>query len=180
VPADAQGALVALATPAGEPPDVDFVRYWHAFPGAGGRAAAAAHAQWVRRSAAAFNRPGGIVALWSDTAPAAVRAARAVDPAGRLATQGHVFPVADFLAVLVTEAVIHHLDMIDALPDAPRPAPQAIEIARATVDGLMAPDRLPEQWGQRAALLKATGRAGLTEADRRTLGPAAKKFPLLG
>src|SRR6188768_3913001 len=58
---DPQRALIALATPADGPPDVDFVSYFRSFPGSGDAAAAVAHAQWVRRTAAAFNRPSGIV-----------------------------------------------------------------------------------------------------------------------
>ncbi|MGX6604698.1 maleylpyruvate isomerase N-terminal domain-containing protein [Micromonosporaceae bacterium Da 78-11] len=177
---DAQGALVALATPTTAPVDVDFVSYWHAFPGTGDPAARVAHAQWVRRSAAAFARPNGVVKIWSDTAPAAVRAARAADPDGRLATQGHVFAVADFLAVLVTEAVVHHLDLIDALPGAAEPAPAAAAIAHDTLAGLAAPARFPSSWSRREALLKGTGRLALTTADRQLLGTDADLFPLLG
>jgi uncharacterized protein (TIGR03083 family) len=177
---DAQGALVALATPVSAPVDVDFVRYWRAFPGGGDPSAAAAHAQWVRRSASAFNRPSGVAKIFSETAPAAVRAARAADPDGRLATQGHVFAVPDFLAVLVTEAVIHHLDLIDALPAAPEPAPEATAIARATLDGLAAPALLPATWGMSEALRKGTGRTPLTAADRETLGTQVDRIPLLG
>src|SRR5690349_1025343 len=51
---DPQRALVAFATPAGGPPDADFFSYFRSFPGAGDATAALAHAQWVRRTAAAF------------------------------------------------------------------------------------------------------------------------------
>ena len=78
---DAQRALVALASPADGPADVDDVSYWRAFT-AGGDDAAGRHAWWARRSAAAFDRPTGVVRIWSDTAPAAVRAAGAADPDG--------------------------------------------------------------------------------------------------
>jgi hypothetical protein len=176
---DAQGALVGLATPTTAPIDVTFVDYWHRFPGNGDPDQAVAHAQWVRRSASAFRRPGGIVKLWSETAPAAVRAAKAADPDGRLATQGLVFAVADFLAILVTEAVIHHFDLIDALPDAAGPAPSATAIALATLDGLAGRPLLAArpEWDEREAILKATGRVPLDPADRAELG---SRFPLLG
>jgi uncharacterized protein (TIGR03083 family) len=178
VTGDAQGALVAFATPTPEPATVDSVTYWHKFSGSS-TDAAAAHAQWVRRSAAAFERPSGVLGLWSETAPAAVRAARAFDPEGRLASQGHVFTRADFLAVLVTEAVIHHLDLIAYLPEAPEPDPSPAAITRATLDGLAGADGLPRSWATREALLKGTGRAALTETDRRLLGDRADSFPLL-
>lgn len=93
-----------------------------------------------------------MVRIWADTAPAAVRAAGTADPQGCITTQGHVLRVADFLATLTTEAVLHHLD------DAVRPA----------------------DWDDLTYLLKATGREPLTDRDRVALGEAAGWFPLLG
>lgn len=177
---DAQRALVALASPADGPADVDHVSYWRAFP-PGGDDGGVRHAQWVRRSAAAFDRPGGVVRLWCDTAPAAVRAAGAADPDRYVTTQGHVLRVPDFLATLTTEAVIHHLDMVVDLPDAPLPGAAALHVAVATVDGLLSDDAVrPTGWDDREYLLKAAGRIPLTEHDRRDLGEAAGWFPLLG
>jgi uncharacterized protein (TIGR03083 family) len=177
---DAQRALVALATPTDEPTDVDFVSYWRSFPGAGDPDAALAHGQWVRRSAAAFVRPSGIVQRWTETAAAAAHAAATANPAGRIATQGHVLAVPDFLATLVTEAAIHHLDLVVSLPDAGDPAPDVIALALATLDGLAAPDGLPAHWSEREALLKGSGREELDGADRRALDGRAEMFPLLG
>ncbi|ROT33654.1 maleylpyruvate isomerase N-terminal domain-containing protein [Micromonospora sp. HM5-17] len=175
---DAQRALVALATPADGPPDVDSVSYWRH---SGGGDASSRHAAWVRRCAAAFDRPSGVVRLWSDTAPAAVRAAGAADPAGHVATQGHVLTVPDFVATLVTEAVVHQLDLTVALPDAPAPDPAAVQVAVATLDGLLSDDAVrPPDWSDVDYLLKATGRLPLTGHDRLVLGEAAGWFPLLG
>ncbi len=174
---DAQRALVAFATPAGPPADADAVSYWQSPPT--DPADALAHVLWVRRSAAAFARPTGVVRLWSDLAPAAVRAAAAADPDGHIATQGHVLTVPHFVATLVTEAAIHHLDLIDALPDAVPPVPEVIAVALSTVDGLAQPDGLPAAWEPREALVKSTGRAPLTTDDRRALGKAAGRYPLL-
>ena len=176
---DPQRALVALHTPADGPPDADFVSYFRSFPGSGDPAAAIAHAQWVRRTAAAFNRPTGIVERWTETAQATTHAAGRADPAGHIRTQNLVLAVPDFLATLVTEAVIHHLDLIVSLPDAPEPAPQAAAIASSTVDGLAGSEGLPAHWSEREALLKAAGREDLTAADRQALGDRAVLFPLL-
>ncbi|WP_406106537.1 maleylpyruvate isomerase N-terminal domain-containing protein [Micromonospora globbae] len=176
---DAQRALVTLTTPAAGPADVDDVSYWRAEPTDGD--GAARHARWVRRSAAAFDSPSGVVRIWCDTAPAAVRAATASDPGGFVATQGHVLRVPDFLATLTTEAVIHHLDLVVDLPDAPRPGPLATRVATATVDGLLSDDAVrPSGWDDHEFLLKAAGRLPLTDRDRRELGEAAGWFPLLG
>ncbi|MGW3806530.1 maleylpyruvate isomerase N-terminal domain-containing protein [Micromonospora sp. NPDC005113] len=176
---DAQRAPVALASPADGPADVDDVSYWRGFPSGGGDDAR--HAWWVRRSAAAFDRPSGIVRLWRDTAPAAVRAAAAADPTGYVTTQGHVLRVPDFLATLTTEAMVHHLDLTLELPDAPPPGPLAVRVAVATMDGLMSDDAVrPTAWDDEEFLLKATGRLPLTDRDRLELGESAGWFPLLG
>ncbi|MBQ0903697.1 maleylpyruvate isomerase N-terminal domain-containing protein [Micromonospora sp. U21] len=176
---DAQRALVALASPADGPADVDDVSYWRGFPSGGGDDAR--HAWWVRRSAAAFDRPTGIVQLWGETAPAAVRAAAAADPTGYVTTQGHVLRVADFLATLTTEAVVHHLDLTPELSGAPSPGPLAVRVAVATMDGLMSDDAVrPTGWDDERFLLKATGRLPLSDRDRLELGESAGWFPLLG
>ncbi|MGW3786224.1 maleylpyruvate isomerase N-terminal domain-containing protein [Micromonospora chokoriensis] len=176
---DAQRALVALASPVDGPADVDDVSYWRDFPG--GDDDATGHAWWVRRSAAAFDRPTGIVRLWRETAPAAVRAAASTNPQGYVTTQGHVLRVPDFLATLTTEAVVHHLDLIVDLPDAPSPGPLATRVAVATMDGLLSDDTVrPVAWSDHDFLLKATGRVPLTDRDRLELGESAGWFPLLG
>jgi len=172
---DAQRALVALATPAEDSPDVDFVSYWQGLPGDSG--AALAHGQWVRRTASAYDRPSGIVTRWMETSGAAVRAAARADPAQCIATQGHVLTVPDFLTTLVTEAVIHHLDAIVSQPGAAGPGPSPVTLAMATLEGLAAPSGWPAHWSEREALLKASGRMDLNEADRHAV---ADRFPLLG
>ncbi|MFV2112157.1 maleylpyruvate isomerase N-terminal domain-containing protein [Micromonospora sp. LOL_025] len=177
---DAQRALVALASPAEGPADVDDVSYWRTFPSEGD-GNGARHAWWARRSAAAFDRPGGIVRLWSDTAPAAVRAAGAADPDGHVTTQGHVLRVPDLIATLTTEAVVHHLDLVLDLPDAPLPGTLATGVAVATMDGLLSDDAVrPAAWSDAEYLLKATGRMPLTGRDQLELGEVAGWFPLLG
>ncbi|MEU4780891.1 maleylpyruvate isomerase N-terminal domain-containing protein [Micromonospora sp. NPDC023633] len=179
---DAQRALVALASPAEGPPDVDDVSYWRAFPpGEDEDGDGARHAWWARRSAAAFDRPSGIVRRWADTAPAAVRAASAADPDGHVTTQGHVLRVPDLLATLTTEAVVHHLDLVLDLPDAPLPGALASRVAVATMDGLLSDDAVrPAAWSDAEYLLKATGRVPLTDRDQLELGEVAGWFPLLG
>jgi hypothetical protein len=118
--------------------------------------------------------------LWQETAPAAVRAAGRADPDGYIATQGHVLAVADFLTTLVTEAVIHHLDMTVHIPTAPGPEPHAVALATRTLDGLLgsAASR-PDEWTAEEYLLKGTGRVPLSPRDRGALTEAAERFPLL-
>ncbi|OZV77958.1 hypothetical protein CA850_21490 [Micromonospora echinospora] len=177
--ADAQRALVALASPAHGPADVDDVTYWRSFPA--GDTDSARHAWWARRSAVAFDRPTGVVRLWTETAPAAVGAATAADPDQVVSTQGHVLRVADLLATLTTEAAVHHLDLTVDLPDPPGPGPLARTVAVTTMDGLLSDDAVrPAGWTDEEYLLKATGRLPLTDADRTELGEVAGWFPLLG
>jgi Mycothiol maleylpyruvate isomerase N-terminal domain len=176
---DAQRALVAFATPAQGSSDVDYVTYWRRFPGVGDADAALAHGQWVRRSAAAFIRPTGIVPRWTETSAAAAHAAAAADRNGVVTTQDHVLTVPDFVATLVTEAAIHHLDLTVSLPGAPAPAAGAITIALSSMEGLAAPGGLPRHWDAREALLKGSGRAALDDTDRHALGSRADTFPLL-
>jgi uncharacterized protein (TIGR03083 family) len=175
---DAQRALVALASPVPGPPDQDFVTYW---PGFGASASdPVPSAWWVRRFSGAFLDGTGVVALWRETAPAAVRAAGRADPEGHVTTQGHVLAVPDFLATLVTEAVIHHLDMTVHLTGTPDPDPQAVALATRTLDGLLGTGvSRPGFWTAEEYLLKGTDRAQLTARDRDVLGAAAERFPLL-
>jgi len=173
---DAQRALVALATPVPGPPDRDFVTYWSGFdepeePIAG--------TWWTKRSTAAFRDGTGVVRIWAETAPAVVRAAGRADPPGYLGTQGHVLPVPDLLVTLVTEAVIHHLDMTVDLPSAAGPDAASMTLAASTLDGLLAGGPSPH-WSSEEYLLKGSGRVPLTDADRAALGAEAARFPLLG
>ena len=178
---DAQRALVALASPAPGPPDRDFVSYWTGFAAEAGEADdPAPEAWWVRRSAAAFRDGTGVVTLWRETAPAAVRAAERADPDGHVTTQGYVLAVPDLLATFATEAVIHHLDMTVHLHGAPDPAPEAVAVAARTLDGLLGADvSRPAGWSETEYLLKGTGRLPLSIEDRDALGPTAALFPLL-
>jgi hypothetical protein len=62
------------------PADRDHVSCWTGFAAEANDPPPAAW--WIRRSASAFRDGAGVVALWRETAPAAVRAAALADPAG--------------------------------------------------------------------------------------------------
>jgi uncharacterized protein (TIGR03083 family) len=181
---DAQRALVALASPASGPPDRDFVSYWAEFGAQNGDWVPGAWS--VRRSAAAYREGAGTVALWRETAPAAVRAAGRADPHGCVMTQGHTLTVPDLLATLATEAVVHHLDMTVNLGAAPGPRGVAVALAARTLDGLLNLEhrhsraQYPGGWTAEEYLLKGSGRLPLTPADRIALGSLAARFPLIG
>ena len=148
-------------------------------PRAGDADAAAGHAQWLRRTAAAFARPTGMVPRWAETAAAATHAAGRADAGGFIGTQGHVLAVPDFLVTLVTEAVIHHLDLIVSLPQAPQPAPESTDLALSTLDGLP-PPRPAGALVPLEACSKAPAASELTPADRRGPRQPRRPVPLLG
>ncbi len=166
---DARRALVTVASTVAGPSDVDYVSYWSASPDAG-EPAPSRHEAWSnRRAASAFDRPSAIVAVWAETAPAAVRAAAAADPARFVATQGHVLAVPDFLATLVTEAVVHHLDLTRRAADgAANRRTVALAVAVSTMDGLLS-DEVVRPADLVADGLSAQGQR-TTVADRAATG----------
>jgi hypothetical protein len=171
---DAQRALVTVNTPGKDKPDEDFVTYWQGFVASddGSRS----HARFVRISAAAHQDPMQICSRWTQTSEAAIRACRTSE-LHLVATQGHVLSIADFVATLVVEAAIHHLDLVKFLEGQPEPAPSAVAITTATLDGLLGQAR-PPHWEDDTYILKATGRQPLDERDRAELGAAADSIPV--
>lgn len=77
----------------------------------------------------------------------------------------------------MVEATVHHLDLVANLDGRPRPAPEAVAVTTATLDGLLAAPR-PPHWDDLAYVRKTTGRAALTDDDRAALGDAAGRLPL--
>ena len=178
---DAQRALVAFATPVAEPADRDDVSYWAAFAPESGeageraRAGAAAHARFVRVAASAYP-PESLARVWSETAAAVSRAARACR-APAVATQGYVLRPADFTATLAVETAVHYLDLTVSLPSAPPPDPASLVLVRRVLEGLLG-SPLPASWDDASAAVKGTGRDPLTDEDRALLGPLAERVPL--
>jgi hypothetical protein len=119
------------------------------------------------------------VALWAETAAAAARAAAALPADVKLATQGHVLTAADVLATLAVEATIHHLDLTAGDTRLAGPSGPGLAVTRETLDGVLG-QPVPAGWDDATYALKATGRAGLTAADRASLGELADRLPLLG
>ncbi|MGZ0148379.1 maleylpyruvate isomerase N-terminal domain-containing protein [Kribbella sp. WER1] len=173
---DAERALTAFASPAVVEPDRDFVSYWADVPAQG-------DTSFVRTVASAYRRPAMLVQHWREVSEAAVRAAAMglATKGHRIETQGHVLRASDFVATLVLEATVHHLDLTVGLPAAPEPDPEALQVTARTLDGLFGPDAWDViAWDTTTYVLKATGRVPLDEADHDMLGPHAKRLPLLG
>ncbi|MGN6796459.1 MAG: maleylpyruvate isomerase N-terminal domain-containing protein [Streptosporangiaceae bacterium] len=178
---DARRALRTFATPGRGPADRDDITYWRPFSADGdippGSAAAAEHARHVRSVASAFSATK-LTWEWTETAEAALRAAKAC-PFQMVATQGHVLRAADFMATLAVESAVHYLDMTVRLPGASPCDPVSLDLVKRVLDGLLgaAP---PADWDDQTYVLKGTGRLALTEPERTRLGPAADRFPLFG
>jgi hypothetical protein len=170
---DAQRALVTFASPDTGPPDTDYVSYWTGYMSGADSDHAAAHARYARQSAAAYGSARGLVAQWTDTAGAAVWAARNV-PDGPLTTQGRVLAVPDVVATFAVEAAVHHLDFDLGEPAIP------LDLVVRTLDGLLGEGRRRPEWDDLTYTLKGTGRLELDGAERAVLGRDAARFPLFG
>ncbi|WP_432946418.1 maleylpyruvate isomerase N-terminal domain-containing protein [Kribbella sp. CA-253562] len=176
---DAERALAAFATPSEAEPDRDFVTYWQDYPPGDGD-----DTSFVQVVASAYRKPSvELVKHWRELSEAAARAAAfgLVDKGKRIATQGHVLAAKDFVATLIVEATVHHLDLIVDLPDAPEPDPEALQVTARTLDGLFGPEAWDViGWDTTTYVLKATGRLPLDEDDLEMLGESASRLPLLG
>jgi uncharacterized protein (TIGR03083 family) len=179
---DAQRALMAFASPTIAEPDRDFVTYWQDFPPRADGEPEPDNS-FVRTVASAYRKPAVLVQHWRELSEAAARAASLglMEKGRRVETQGHVLRASDFVATLVLEATVHHLDLILELPDAPEPDPEGLQVAARTLDGLFGPDAWDViGWDTTTYVLKATGRLPLDDTDRDMLGPHASRLPLLG
>lgn len=168
-------ALVTFNSPAEGPANKDFVSYWNGFEAA--NEDAIAHARFVRISAAAHSDPKTIASRWRETTLAALRNARSTSEVDFVTTQGHILSTPDFIATLVVEATIHHLDLVANLDTPSSPPAAALVITLTTLDGLLQGTR-PGGWDEITYLLKATGREPLTQRDRVALGDAGSRLPL--
>ena len=141
---DAQRALIVLTTAPDGPPDTTEVSYWSAWQP--GQAGADDHARYAIRSAAAYGQAASLVAQWTATSRAAVRAARNHGPEGAVETQGHVLEAADFVHTLVVEGVVHHLDLTLEVPSPGLPA-EAYAVVVEVLTSLLG-SGLPPGWSR--------------------------------
>jgi hypothetical protein len=170
---DAHRALVTFHSPVSGPATTTYVEYWRGYQAMNHRAKR--HAEFVKEVVAAHSDITFVPPWWLKAAPAAVRAARATEDLGHVTTQGHVFRVADFIATLVVEATVHHLDL--TIDPEPRPAQRAVALTVKTLDGLLGEPR-PEWWDDLTFIRKATGRAELDRPDLAAMAKTAQRFPL--
>jgi Mycothiol maleylpyruvate isomerase N-terminal domain len=138
-----------------DPPSHDAASYWESFA-TGGDDDPVPQILWVRRTAAAYNRPSGALRHLRDVAATADLVLRRM-PDHAVLFQGKTMTSGDFLATWVAELAIHHLDLGDG---AGRPTDGSLHLARRTVEAIADVD-LPAAWRDDDAVLVALGRAPL-------------------
>lgn len=172
---DAQRALVALNSPTALPADRDAVSYWADW--APDERAAAQGRRFVRVAGSMFLDFSVLRDLFVDTLTAVQHAARLVPDPQPLRTQGHVLVCQDLLSTLAVEATLHHIDLLAADDQLPRPSPAGLALARHTVEGLLG-QALPASWTDEHCARITTGRTDVDDHERRMLGTAAHRLPL--
>ncbi|MEV4348029.1 maleylpyruvate isomerase N-terminal domain-containing protein [Actinoplanes sp. NPDC049596] len=161
-----QEMLLGCVSSTDAPPDTDAASYWRDFSPS---ETDFAGVQFVRRLAAAYHRPSGLLPHLTPTTEGVRAAVRTLTPPA-VRFQGHVLPYADFLATWAVELAVHHLDITSA------PAhPPALHLGRRTIEAL-AGTPLPPTWSDETVVLLGTGRESPTPAQR----PAAAALPVLG
>lgn len=175
---DAQRALVALAMTSPEGLcDRDSVTYWTDSPG---RSDPESRGLRATRTIASAYRLDGLQTVYRETLHAVVALAARVAPTAVAPTQGHALRVDDLLVTLVTEAALHHLDLVAHL-DAPGPSAGPLATVRCTLDGLLGllGRPAPAYWDDITWALVGTGRRPLARHQRTALGADADRLPLL-
>ena len=161
--ADAQGVLIALATPADTAPTADALSWWTPSPTApDGRDPLDA---LTVRLAAAYEDPSLLRAHLAEVGSAAGRAAQLAHPELPIIARGRTLNVRDYLCALVLEWTLHHLDLVAQLPGAEGPPAAALSEARSMIERRLRV-QLPVGWDDSAALRVATGRRPATPAER--------------
>jgi hypothetical protein len=137
-----------------DPPDHDAASYWSSFAAQDGDPVP--QILWMRRTAAAYNRPASALRHLGDVVGTA-RLALARMPDQAVLFQGKTMTSGDFLATWVVEVAVHQLDLGDA---AGHPTPGSLSAVRRTAEALADVD-LPRAWTDEDAALIALGRSPL-------------------
>jgi Mycothiol maleylpyruvate isomerase N-terminal domain len=151
-----------------EPPSHDAASYWESFA-TGDDEDPVPHILWMRRTAAAYNRPSGALQHLRDVAATADHVLGRM-PDHAVLFQGKTMTSGDFLATWVVELAVHHLDLGDG---AGPPTDGSLHVVRRTVEAI-ADVGLPSAWSDEEAALVALGRAPLPD----DAGALARALPV--
>jgi Mycothiol maleylpyruvate isomerase N-terminal domain len=171
---DVQRALVALATPAAGPADRDAVTWWAA--GEPDDDPGFRELRNLRMIAGAWELED-LARTFMETTRAVVALAGRTPPEALVANRGHVLQAVDLVTTLAVKAAVHHLDLVVELRR-PGPRPQPLALVRCTLDALLGRPA-PADWPDERWALLGTGRVAPGGGERRALGTAAARLPLL-
>jgi hypothetical protein len=171
---DVQRALVALATPAAGPADRDAVTWWTGAEPTDDPEFR--ELRGLRTIAGAWNLDD-LVRTFVETTRAVVALAGRTPPEALVASQGHVLQVVDLVTTLAVKAAVHHLDLVVELRR-PGPRPEPLALVRCTLDTLLGWPA-PTEWPDERWALLGSGRVAPGGGERRALGTAAARLPLL-
>jgi Mycothiol maleylpyruvate isomerase N-terminal domain len=143
-----------------DPPSHDAASYWESFA-SDENDDPVPQILWMRRTAAAYNRPSGALRHLGDVAATAEHVLRRM-PHHAVLFQGKTMTSGDFLATWVVELAVHHLDLGEG---AGRPTDGSLHVVRRTVEAIADVD-LPATWSDEEAALIALGRAPLPDDAR--------------
>lgn len=161
--------LAGLASRGAGPPTVDAASFWRAFDDFSSKEDPIQVLMEQRRRTGVYARPEAARTHLRDVFWAVGNGVRDLDERP-VVWLGQVFTAGDFAAVWAVENAVHHLDLL--VPDPP--APEALRLARRTVDALL-PAPTPTGWSDTDAVLVGAGRL-----SARGDGPLAQELPVLG
>ncbi len=167
-----------LAEPAPDAPDTTAVTYWRA---SAPDDDAADIADRAKQLAAEYPLGVDLLDAWTEKWRRVCDAAAAADALRPVKTWGPTLTLDDLVKTRVLEAAVHGLDLAAALERPAWSTEEGLAVTRQILVGLLGFEPPAELGWDDVALIEAgAGRRGLAEEERRILGPAADRFPLLG
>lgn len=147
-----------------DPPGRDAASYWETFASEPDDDPVP-HILWMRRTAAAYNRPSSALRHLRDVVATAHLVLGRM-PDHPVLFQGRTMTSGDFLATWVVELAVHHLDLGEG---AGRPTDGSLHVIRRTVEAIADVD-LPAEWSDDEAVLISLGREPLPGAAAHLTG----------
>jgi hypothetical protein len=142
------------------------------------RTASAGVSQRAFEASHRFAAPRAMVESFEKRIDTCVAAARAAGAARRVALRTGSLALEEYLGTRVVEAAVHGLDLARALERDPWITPMGAEITVAILVRLLPEGTMRPEIRDVAFIEAATGRAELSERDRRRMGSAADRFPV--
>ncbi len=170
----------ALASPPLASTDCDSVQYWRRYDRLPASPDSIGVADRAREVAAAYPTGRDLVRGWDGLWRTAVRSAETSEPDRVVRTWGPALTLDELVRTRVVEITVHGMDLAEALGRGPWSTDGGRAITVGILNRLL--DATPPSfltWDEITFIEKGTGRRTLTEKERRDLGTAADRFPLL-